>query len=92
MLIIPLYTLFIAYAIFLLIFLTFFFINLWHIFFTGTTTFQSFIATFIVAALSILTIFATGYFLQNIDWQQPFFIFNIGSITNLFHSGGAQYF
>ncbi len=89
---IPLYILLIAYAIFLIIFFVFFITNLLHIVLTGTTTFTSFIATFIVAALSAVTIYATWYYLQNTDWMQPITIFNTGWLGSLFKSGSGQYF
>ncbi len=92
MLIIPLYTLLIIYAIFLIVFLTFFAINFFHIILTGTTTLGSFIITFIIMALSVLTLFGTWYYLQNIDWQQPLFTLNLSNITNLFNGGNGQYF
>ncbi len=92
MIIIPLYTLLIIYAIFLFVFFTFFTINVWHIFFTGTNTFNSFVVTFIVVALSIITLFGTWYFLQGTNWQQPLITLNIQSITGLFQSGGGEYF
>lgn len=92
MLVIPLYILLIIYAIFLFVFFTFFTINIWHIFFTGTNTFNSFLVTFIVLALSAFTLFGTWYFLQGIDWQQPLITLNIESITGLFQSGGGDYF
>lgn len=91
MLIIPLYILLILYAIFLIIFFTFFTINFFHIILTGTTTLGSFIITFIIIALSTLTLYGTWYYLQNIDWQQPFFTLNFSNISNLFN-GGGQYF
>jgi hypothetical protein len=92
MLIAPLYTLLIAYSIFLVIFFTFFVINFFHIILTGTTTFGSFIVTFIIMALSVLTFYGTWYYLQNVDWQQPLFTLNFATLTNLFHGGGGKYF
>ena len=92
MLIIPLYTLLVIYGIFLIIFFTFFAINFFHIILTGTTTLGSFIITFIIIALSVLTLFGTWYYLQNIDWQQPLFTLNFSNITNLFNGGSGQYF
>ncbi len=89
---IPLYILLIAYAVFLGIFFIFFIINLLHIVLTGTTTFTSFIATLLVVGLTIFTLFATWYYLQNTDWTQTVTLFNTGWITSLFHSGGNQYF
>ncbi len=92
MLSLPLYILLIAYAIFLIIFFIFFITNLLHIIFTGTTTFSSFIATFIVMTLTALTIYGTWYYLQNTDWAQPVTLFDASWITSLFKSGGVQYF
>lgn len=92
MLIIPLYTLLIIYAIFLVVFFTFFAINFFHIILTGTTTLGSFIITFIIMALSVLTFYSTWYYLQNINWQQPLFTLNFSYFTNLFNSGNGQYF
>lgn len=92
MMIIPLYALLIIYGIFLIIFFTFFTINFFHILLTGTTTLSSFIITFIIIALSTLTVYGTWYYLQNIDWQQPLFTIDFSYITNLFHGGNGQYF
>jgi hypothetical protein len=92
MLIIPLYYLLVLYAIFLIVFFTFFAINFSHIILTGTTTFGSFITTFIIIAASVLTLYGTWYYLQGIDWREPLFTLNFSSISNLFHSGDGQYF
>lgn len=90
MLVIPLYTLLIVYAIFLIVFFTFFVINFWHIFLTGTTTFNSFVVTFLVLALSVFTLFGTWYFLQDIQWHEPLISLDIPSLTNIFKSGGEN--
>ncbi len=92
MLTLPLYILLIAYAIFLIIFFIFFIINLLHIVLTGTTTFTSFIVTFLIMALTAFTIYGTWYYLQNTDWQQSVTLFDASWITSLFKSGGGQYF
>lgn len=92
MLTLPLYILLIAYAIFLIIFFIFFIINLLHIVLTGTTTFPSLIATFLVMALTVLTIYGTWYYLQGTDWVQPITVFNTDWFGALFKSGGNQYF
>ncbi len=92
MLTIPLYILLIIYAIFLIVFFTFFVINLFHIIFTGTNTFTSFIATVLVISLSVLTLYTTWYYLQNTDWTQSVTIFDASWATSLFKSGNGQYF
>ncbi len=92
MITIPLYTLLIGYGVFLIIFLTFFFINFGHLLATGTTTLGSFLTTFIIIALTALTLFGTWYYLQGTDWQQSVPILNLEFITNLFKPGNGQYF
>lgn len=85
MMIIPLYTLLIIYGIFLIVFCTFFAINFFHILRTGTTTLGSFIITFIIMALSVVTLYGTWYYLKQFDWQQPLFTLNFEFIKNLLH-------
>lgn len=94
MLIVPLYTLLIAYVAFLAIFFIFFITNLLHILLTGTTTFFSLIITFIILAASILTIYAAWYFLQDTVWTQTITLININWLKSLFASftSNRQYF
>ena len=92
MITIPLYSLLIIYGIFLIVFLTFFFINFGHILATGTNTLGSFIITFIIMALAVLTLFGTWYYLRGTNWQQSITVLNLEFITNLFRSGNGQYF
>ena len=92
MLSVPLYILLIIYATFLIIFFVFFITNLLHIVLTSTTTFSSFIVTFIVMALAALTIYGAWYYLQNTDWMKPVTLFDTGWVTSLFKPGRVQYF
>lgn len=92
MITLPFYFLLILYAIFLIIFFTFFIINFGHLIATGTNTLGSFIITFTIIALSVLTLFGTWYYLQGTDWQQSITVLNFEFITNLFQSGNGQYF
>ncbi len=85
MITIPLYTLLVIYAIFLFIFFTFFIINFFHILLTGTTTLGSFIVTFAIIALAVLTLFGTWYYLKNIDFREPLLTLNLSFISNLLH-------
>jgi len=66
------------YAYFLLIglFLIFFFIDIRHLFFTGSITMLSFFITFIVLARAVLSIFFTWQFLGGVDWQQNIKLFD----------------
>jgi hypothetical protein len=92
MLVIPLYILLILYALFLLVFITFFFINLIHIVSTGTTTVGSFFVTLLVISFSAVTMLATWKYLPSADWKEPLISFDISSLTNIFQSGNGQYF
>lgn len=78
---IPLYSFLFIYAGFLLIFLIFSLINVFHITGTGTLTLTSFFVTFIVSALTVLIFYATWYFLQGTDWQTPVTVWNSSWIS-----------
>ena len=67
---IPLYILLFIYIFFLAFFTVFALINLYHIVMTASLTMTSFFMSFLIFAGSILIVYATWYFLQNIDWQQ----------------------
>lgn len=68
---IPLYALLIAYLVFLLVFIIFFLINVHHIVVSAAMTLSSFIVTFFVIAIAVITIFWTWRLLGSVDWQQP---------------------
>lgn len=86
MITIPLYFFLFAYFFFLLIFVTFSIINFGHIFQTGGITFISFIATAIVLALTVFTLFFTWSLLQDVNWTDTW------QITNWFTNGQENIF
>ena len=67
---IPLYSLLFVYILFLAIFVVFILIDLYHIIMTASLSMTSFFMTFFVFVTSFLIIYATWYFLQNVDWRQ----------------------
>jgi hypothetical protein len=80
----PLYIFLFIYFGFLAVFTIFSLINFYHILTTGTFTFNSFVITFFVFALTVLTLYFTYSLLANIDWQTEITLFNSNWITNLF--------
>jgi len=87
MLSIPLYAAAIVYLAFLFVFLVFLSINVRHLMLTGSNTAVSFLVTFIVLILIILTCWQTWNFLQSADWQRPLVIWDqswMGSANNNF--------
>ncbi len=73
---IPLYSLLFLYILFFAIFAVFMIANIYHIVMSGTLTFASFSVTFIVLALTVLTLYATWFFLRDVDWQTSIIFFN----------------
>lgn len=90
MLTIPLYVALFIYFGFLLFFISFIFINLTHLFHTGTLTFFSFIITLFFLAFSVIVLWATWYSLRDVNWQQPIISWNfsLGNNLNLPSNGG----
>lgn len=76
MITIPLFGFLVIYFIILAVLAIFFAVNFFHIVFTGTNTFSSFITTLFVVAAVALTLFGTWYFLQGIDWSQTITIWD----------------
>lgn len=66
----------IIYLVLLIMVGIFFAVNFFHIIFTGTTTFSSFLATLFVFASIALILFGTWYFLRGIDWSQTITIWD----------------
>jgi len=81
---IPLYTLLFAYLIFLAIFLIFSMINFYHIIMTASFTFASFVVTFIIFTLTVLTFYFTWSLLVDIDWKAPLIVFNSDWFSDIF--------
>jgi len=84
MLTLPLYIFLFIYFAFLAIFAIFSLINFYHILTTGTFTLNSFVITFFVFSLTVLTLYFTYSLLNNIDWQTEVVLFNSSWITNIF--------
>jgi hypothetical protein len=80
---IPLYSFLIIYFVFLIIFAVFSIVNISHLIDTGTLTFVSFLMTLVVAAMTVLTLYATWYFLRGVNWQEPITIWNSEWFGNL---------
>lgn len=80
----PLYVFLFLFFGFLVIFLIFFFIDIYHLFETNSLTLTSLAVTILVFTISALTLFITWYLLQDVDWKTPITIFDSSWITNLF--------
>jgi len=76
MLSVPLYFFLFFYFAFLVVFLAFSTINFYHIVTTASFTMASFITSFFIFTLTILTLYFTWYLLQDIDWQTLVPLFN----------------
>ena len=79
---IPLYVILFIYLAFLVIFLILSLLNFYHIVVTGSFAMASFIMSFFIFALTILTIYFTYQLLSTVDWQQTLLEFN----TNMFQA------
>lgn len=67
---IPIAALLIPYALFLLIFLFFSFVNLYHLIKFGSTNFVAFMATFLFLAGSVLILYTSYTYIINTDWTR----------------------
>lgn len=74
----PLYIILFLYFAFLSIFVVFSLIHVYHVFLSASFTFISFMASFIVFVLTLLTLYGTAYYLQDVDFKQPMFEISIG--------------
>lgn len=73
---IPLYFFLYAYFFLVGLFLLFFFINIRHLFYTGSVTLVSFFITFITLAFAVITVYLTWHLLGGVDWQQGITVFD----------------
>ena len=67
----PISLLLIPYAIFLIVFLVFAIVNVYHLIHYGQTTKVSFGVTFVFFAMTALILFLTWKGLQGVDWTYP---------------------
>ncbi len=73
---IPLYIFLFIYFGILVIFFIFSMVNFYHIISTASFTMASFVTTFIIFGLTILTVYFTWYLLLEIDWKTMVPLFN----------------
>ena len=73
---IPLYIFLFIYFGLMVIFFIFSMVNFYHIVTTASFTMTSFIVSFFIFSLTILTLYATWYLLNNTDWQTTVPLFN----------------
>ncbi len=81
---IPLYAFLFAFFGFLVIFVIFFFIDLYHIFETSSLTITSLAVTIMIVSISALTLFLVWYLLQDVDWKTAITVFDSAWITDIF--------
>ena len=84
MITIPLYIFLFVYLLYLCIFFVFAIINFYHIIITGSFTFTSFLVSFFVFTLAILTFYFTYDFLLQINWQTKIIILNFEWFNKIF--------
>jgi len=82
MLTIPLYVFLFIYFAFLAIFAAFSIMNFYHIVMTASFTLSSFVMTFIIFALTVLTLYFTWSLLVDVDWRIPVTLFNSDWLIN----------
>ncbi|OGH71360.1 MAG: hypothetical protein A2921_02185 [Candidatus Magasanikbacteria bacterium RIFCSPLOWO2_01_FULL_43_20b] len=85
MLTVPLYFFLFAYLIFLAIFAVFSILNFYHVLETVSFTLTSFITSFFIFSLTVLTLYFTQQLLIEIDWQTPVVLFNSNWVSNIFN-------
>ena len=74
---IPLFIILFLYFIFLAVFTAFYLVIVYHIVTSASLTLASFFMSFLIFALTILTLYGTIELLTGIDWQQPLFELDI---------------
>ena len=84
MITIPLYVPLILYFGLLLVLAGLWFVNMKHLFDTGTLTIPSFAATLTFLIAVTLLLWATWGALQGVDWREPLVVFNISAIAKIF--------
>ncbi len=81
---IPLYVILFLFFIFLAIFAGFYIMIMYHIIASASFTFGSFIVSFLIFTLTMLTLYAVTELLSGVDWREPFFSFDTRGIRGLF--------
>lgn len=75
---IPLYAFLFLYFVFLAVFVIFSLINFYHIVITASFTLVSFMISFFILALTLLTLYLTADLLSAVDWQTTVIVFDTG--------------
>ena len=88
MVIIPLYALLIAYALFLLVFVGFMIANLYHVSASASFTFLGTLVSVAIITAGTAVILTTFYFLQGIEWGAPLLEINVDWIIGVFQANG----
>lgn len=81
---IPLYLILFAYLLFLAVFAIFSIVNVYHIVISASFTLASFFMSFLVFALTVLTLYFTAQLLIGVDWQTPVVILSADWFGALF--------
>ena len=76
MLIVPLYIFLFIYLIFLAIFAAFSLVNIYHIIMSASFTLSSFVISFFISILTILTLYFTWYLLIDVNWKETIIFFD----------------
>lgn len=84
MLTIPLYSFLFIYFLFLAIFTAFSIMNFYHIIMTASFTFASFLVTFLIFTLTVLTLYFTAQLLVQVDWQVAVPLFDTEWVSGIF--------
>ena len=66
---IPLYVFLFIYLVFLAIFAAFSLVNIYHIIMSASFTLASFVTSFFIGLLTVLTLYYTWYLLADVNWQ-----------------------
>lgn len=83
---VPLYSTIFIYFSFLIFFIVFFIVNIYHIVSSGILTLPSFTITFFIGALTIFTLYFTLTLLTGVDWKQMIILFDTSWFSNIFPS------
>jgi len=73
---IPLYVMLFIYLAFLVVFVSFSILNFYHVVVTGSFTLSSFMMSFFIFSLTVLTLYFTYQLLAEVNWQQTLLEFS----------------
>lgn len=82
MITIPLYIILFIYLAYLLIVMSFYYVNFSHLIHNGALDFITFLFTFFIIALTVFCLYLTFVSLMGTNWQEPITIWNSDWIKN----------